>query len=168
MNRYYELDLQLEPKVETVNGTSYLVGIFRNSTTKIELDKLGDFFMPAYNNHRSNSCEIAALTEYYLEKSGIRAKIAYFYNFTGGDHAYVMVDLPSGAYFIDPTNFSDPDSGRMELIAPEDEDYRFYSEYEYLYENIYQLIEDSLTTPERRKLYLEFDWWNSPMFLIEG
>ena len=178
------MDLQFEPLVEEGNGTRYLVGVFRNNTTEVPLETLGGFFMPAYRTDRFDCSEMAALTEYYLESSGIRARIAVAGNLTkvNGEavastaatppeanftHAFVLLDLPGGPYYIDPSR---PDFNRSEklmLIGPGDPDYgKPYYDYERVYENIYDLIKESHSDPEGWLLD-QFDWWNSAFFVRE-
>jgi tetratricopeptide (TPR) repeat protein len=187
--QYYDLDLQLKPLVEERNGTRYLVGVFRNNTSEIRFETLGGFFMPAYRPEMRGKevvafdcSEIAALTEYYLERAGIPAKIALTWNLTNASgkivastgiarpgsnftHAFVLLDLPGGPYYIDPSRPDFNRSAKLMLIGPGDPDYdKPYYDYEHLYENIYDLINESHSDP-KGWLLDQFDWWNSGFFV---
>ena len=153
--RYYEIDHRIDPILKRIGERTYLTA-------------RGGFYTPAYELDRFDCSEIAALMEYYLERSGIGSKIAYSSDFGGGGHAWVLVDLPGGPYYMDATNFSDSETGELELIAPGDEKYEKYSKYQHLYDNIYELLIDCSSSTERRWLYQEFDWWNSPVAIEDG
>jgi hypothetical protein len=158
MKRYYEMDNQSDPILERIGGHSYLTTYG------------GGFYMPLYRPDMFDCSQMAALMEYYLERSGVKAKIVYSYNFKaeGNGHAWVAVDLPGGPYYIDATNFTKDGPRSIELIDPGDNSYSFYSGYDHLYESIYDLINDSLTdTRDTKRLYHEFDWWDSPMFAAD-
>jgi len=190
--QYYDLDLQLESLVEEGNGTSYLVGIFRNNTTEVRFETFGGFFMPAYRPEMRGKevvafdcSEISALTEYYLERAGIPAKIAITGNLTNVSgkmvastrmarpesnftHAFVLLDLSGGPYYIDPSRPDFNRSAKLMLIGPGDPEYgKPYYDYERVYENIYALIKESHSDP-KGWLLDQFDWWNSAFFREEG
>jgi hypothetical protein len=155
LHRYYELDKPLEPRL-----------IERDGNTCLAAYESG-FFMPIYTNESFNCGETAALVEYYLERSGINASIACAYNFSAVGHAWVKVDLPGGPYYIDATNFTRPEDGVLELIAPGDIGYARYSGYDRLYESIYDVLLENHVDIEAKvenPLYYEFDWWESEMF----
>ena len=171
LKEYYELNLQLEPLVVRENGTSYLLGMYHNNSTGVKFENLGGFYMPEYKESQFDCSQQAALMEYYLERNGIRAKIALSNNFTlggkNGKHAWVEVVNSSGACYVDVTIFK-PKNGKLRLITPEDSDYVAYSSPEHLYSNIYELIGASLANPRNEnnsKFYREFAWWNSPWFV---
>lgn len=179
LRRYYELDKSIEPNLNEMEGKTYLCSFD------------GGFFMPVYRWESSDDkvnafdcSEMAALTEYYLERSGIKARIAISVNLTSANgetiaatdatpsesnftHAFVLLDLPGGPYFIDPSR---PDFNRSEnlmLIGPEDSEYdKSYYHYDHIYDNIYDLISVSHYDLEGRLLD-QFDWWNSKFFIEE-
>ena len=188
--RYYEIGISLEPVIEKISGRSYLIGIFKGEKGDITFDHLGGFYVPRYTTESPDEpypfdcSQMAALVEYYLERSGIRAKIAVTGNLTtrNGEtvaslsdvqwqnnftHAFVVVDIPGGPYYLDTAR---PDFNRSEnliLIGPEDAEYnKPYYDYEQLYSSIYELIRASHQDPAGRLLE-EFAWWGSPVFLPE-
>jgi|GEM_PF-3583773 len=159
MKRYYELDRQSDPMLERKEGHTYL-------TTYA-----GGFFMPIYKPDVFDCSQMAALLEYYLERSGIKAEIACSNSFAlGGNsskHAWTEVDLPGGPYYIDATRHK-PEHNKIMLIAPEDGDYAHYSKPDHLYDNIYDLIKDSHNNPNednKKYLYIDFNWWDSSIFM---
>jgi len=90
-----------------------------------------------------------------LEKDGFDSKICLADKFANGSiaHAWVAIDIPPRRYYVEPTALN-TGGFVFSTIKPYDGNYRDYSRYDAIYEDIYEATKNNPVS--------EFDWWNDP------
>ncbi|RPI81988.1 MAG: hypothetical protein EHM34_07615, partial [Nitrosopumilales archaeon] len=160
LRSYYITNIEANPQIEVQDNNKYLLGTSKsNKSCKLDV---GIFYMPNYQLYNFDCSEMAALTEYHLEKCGIGTKIAVARNFgnSGVGHAWNVVVLQGIEYYIDATTIGDAFPYKLKLIAPGEIGYSDYHSYDRTYNSIYDIVKDNN--------YEEFNWWDSEEFQAIG
>jgi len=116
---------------------------------------IGSGILRKYDVNVFDCSEMAAYLEWMLEKQGFDSKICLADKFANGSisHAWVAIDIPPRRYYVEPTAVN---SGGFffSTIKPYDGNYKDYSRYDAIYEDIYEATKSNPVS--------EFDWWNDP------
>lgn len=178
---YYRIDIQVMPLIVNDGNKCHLKGRVLPGGEEIEM---GNFYMPKYStgsngNPQFDCSQMAALMEYYLERSGIRAKIAVTGNLTTQDgeviasnsnvpssrnytHAFVIIDAIGGPYYIDTASPDYVGQEKLEILSPANDEYnKPYYKYREIYDSIYDVIKAGHLSSGKNRLYEEFSWWQS-------
>jgi hypothetical protein len=117
---------------------------------------IGPGFLKSYRTNAFDCSEMAAYLEWMLEKHGFDSKVCLASQFgeDNAPHAWVAVDVPPKRYYVEPTARNEG-GFVFSIIKPLDGKYKEYSNYDGIYEDIYEL---SLAGPVS-----EFDWWIDPV-----
>ncbi len=116
---------------------------------------IGPGLLKSYDMGTFDCSEMAAYLEWMLEKHGFDSKICLVSQF-GEDklpHAWVAVDIPPKRYYVEPTA-RNQGGFVFSIIKPYDGNYKDYSNYDGIYNDIYEL--------SKNKPLSEFDWWIDP------
>jgi hypothetical protein len=116
---------------------------------------IGSGILRKYDQSVFDCSEMAAFLEWMLEKHGFDTKICLASRFANGSigHAWVAVDMPPRRYYVEPTALNNG-GFIFSTIKPYDGDYKDYSKYDEIYEDIYEVTKYNPVS--------EFDWWNDP------
>ncbi|MHC1687155.1 MAG: hypothetical protein AB9879_05545 [Methanothrix sp.] len=116
---------------------------------------IGSGIIRKYDINVFDCSEMAAYLEWMLEKHGFDAKICLADRFANGSiaHAWVAIDIPPKRYYVEPTALN-TGGFIFSTIKPYDGNYRDYSRYDSIHEDIYDIT--------RSNPLSEFDWWNDP------
>lgn len=116
---------------------------------------IGPGILRKYDTSVFDCSEMAAYLEWMLEKHGFDSKICLADRFANGSiaHAWVAIDLPPKRYYVEPTALN-TGGFIFSTIKPYDGNYKDYSKYDAIYEDIYEVTKENPVS--------EFDWWNDP------
>jgi len=114
-------------------------------------------FLKEYQLNRFDCSEMAAYLEWMLEGYGFDTKICISRSFQDqGGHAWLAIDLPVRRYYIEPTQNNFAGAKAFAVIQPMDDEYADYNNYDFIYDDIYDLTKNQGVG--------EFDWWNQVHF----
>lgn len=116
---------------------------------------IGPGLLRSYGAGKFDCSEMAAYLEWMLERHGFDSKVCLASQFgeDNAPHAWVAVDIPPRRYYVEPTA-RNQGGFLFSVIKPMDGDYKDYSDYDGIYEDIYELSNAGPIS--------EFDWWRDP------
>jgi hypothetical protein len=122
---------------------------------------VGKGFVTTYERGVFDCSNMASFLQWKLKKFGFDSKICVSNDFRGFDpnkgvgHAWVAVDIPRKdaptlRFYVEPTAHN-MEGFNFLIIRPFNGDYKYYNEYDHIYNDIYELA--------KREPVSEYNWW---------